>query len=73
MGGTSVSPTCVLDRLSETVRRQRQDFHHKTALALVREHDAIYHEDLQTANMLTLPRLKAGDSQCSGAAYATSR
>ena len=34
------------------VRRQRQDFHHKTALALVRENDAVYHEDLQTANML---------------------
>ena len=28
------------------------DFHHKTALALVRQHDTIYHEDLQTANMV---------------------
>jgi putative transposase len=34
------------------VRRQRQDFQHKTALALVRTNDTIYHEDLQTANML---------------------
>jgi putative transposase len=34
------------------VRRQRRDFHHKTALSLVREHDTIYHEDLQTANMV---------------------
>ncbi len=34
------------------VKRQRQDFHHKTALALVRANDTIYHEDLQTANML---------------------
>jgi putative transposase len=34
------------------VKRQRQDFHHKTALHLVRAHDAIYHEDLRTANML---------------------
>jgi putative transposase len=34
------------------VRRQRQDFHHKTALALVRANHVIYHEDLQTANML---------------------
>jgi putative transposase len=34
------------------VKRQRADFHHKTALALVRENDTIYHEDLQTANML---------------------
>ena len=28
------------------------DFHHKTALTLVRQHDTIYHEDLQTANMV---------------------
>jgi putative transposase len=34
------------------VKRQRQDFHHKTALQLVRENDTIYHEDLQTANMV---------------------
>jgi putative transposase len=34
------------------VKRQRQDFHHKTALRLVQQNDTIYHEDLQTANML---------------------
>jgi putative transposase len=34
------------------VKRQRQDFHHKTALCLVQTNDTIYHEDLQTANML---------------------
>jgi len=34
------------------VQRQRCDFHHKRALALVRESDTIYHEDLQTANMV---------------------
>ena len=34
------------------VRRQRQDFHHKTALALVRQYDTIYHEDLQVRNMV---------------------
>lgn len=34
------------------VKRQRADFHHKVALRLVRENDAIYHEDLQTANMV---------------------
>ncbi len=34
------------------VKRQRADFHHKTALALVRKHDTIYHEDVQTANMV---------------------
>lgn len=36
----------------QTVRRQRQDFQHKTALALVREFDVIYHEELQVANMV---------------------
>jgi putative transposase len=32
------------------VRRQRTDFHHKVALRLLRENDAIYHENLQPAN-----------------------
>jgi putative transposase len=36
----------------QTVRRQRQDFHHKAALSLVRQYDTIYYEDLQTANMV---------------------
>jgi len=34
------------------VKRQRQDFHHKTALSLVRAYDTIYYEALQTANMV---------------------
>jgi putative transposase len=34
------------------VKRQRIDFHQKTALALVRANDVTYHEDLQTANMV---------------------
>jgi putative transposase len=34
------------------VKRQRQDFHHKAALALVQQNDTIYHEDLQTVNMV---------------------
>jgi putative transposase len=42
----------LLAKAHQKVRRQRQDFHHKTALTLVREHDTIYHEDVQTANML---------------------
>lgn len=33
-------------------KRQRQDFQHKAALALVRQYDTIYHEDLQVGNML---------------------
>ena len=42
----------LLARAHQKVRRQRQDFHHKTALALVRENNTIYHEDLQTADMV---------------------
>jgi putative transposase len=42
----------LLAKAHQTVRRQRQDFHHKTALALIRQNDTIYHEDLQTANMV---------------------
>jgi putative transposase len=42
----------LLAKAYQKVRRQRQDFHHKVALQLVQQHDTIYHEDLQTANML---------------------
>jgi putative transposase len=41
-----------LAKAHQKVRRQRQDFHHKAALALVQQHDAIYHEDLGIANMV---------------------
>src|SRR5262249_23698972 len=34
------------------VKRQRQDFHHTAALVLVHTSEVIYHEDVQTANML---------------------
>jgi putative transposase len=42
----------LLAKAHQTVRRARQDVHHKTALALVRAHDTIYHEELQTANLV---------------------
>jgi putative transposase len=42
----------LLARAHQRVRRTRADFHHKTALDLVRQYDTIYHEDLQTANMV---------------------
>ena len=42
----------LLARAHLKVKRQRQDFHHKTALRLVQQNDTIDHEDLQTANML---------------------
>jgi putative transposase len=40
----------LLAKAHQKVKRQRRDFHHKTALALVRENDTIYHENLQPAN-----------------------
>jgi putative transposase len=42
----------LLARKHQHVRRQRRDFHHKTALLLVRDYDVIYLEDLQVATMV---------------------
>ncbi len=42
----------LLAKAHQKVWRQRQDFHHKTALALVQHNDTIYHEDLQVRNMV---------------------
>jgi putative transposase len=39
----------------QKVRRQRTDFHHKTALALVRQYDTIYREAIQPANLSRRP------------------
>jgi IS605 OrfB family transposase len=41
----------------QTVRRQRTDLQHKTALTLIREHDTISHADLQVRNMVQNHRL----------------
>ncbi|HEX5440327.1 MAG TPA: transposase [Ktedonobacterales bacterium] len=41
-----------LHRAHQTVKRQRADFHHKTALKLLRNYDTIYLEDLRVANMV---------------------
>ena len=42
----------LLARKHQKVRRQRQDFHHKTTLALVRQYDTIYLEDLRVRNLV---------------------
>jgi putative transposase len=41
-----------LARKHQQVKRQRTDFHHKTALALLRQYDTIYLEELQVRNMV---------------------
>jgi putative transposase len=45
----------VLARKHQHVRRQRQDFHHKTALMLVRTYDVVYYEAIQPANLSRRP------------------
>ncbi len=41
----------LLRRKHQTIQRQRRDFHHKVALALLRRYDVISLEDLQVRNM----------------------
>jgi IS605 OrfB family transposase len=48
----------LLKRKHQKVQRQRRDFHHKTALVLVRQYDVIYLEDLQVRNMSRRPEPK---------------
>jgi predicted RNA-binding Zn-ribbon protein involved in translation (DUF1610 family) len=42
----------LLAKAPQQLRRQRRDFHHKTALALVREYDTLSHEHVQPATLL---------------------
>ena len=44
------------------VRRQRSDFHHKTALALVRQYDVIYVEVIQAKNLMRRPAPKQDEN-----------
>ncbi len=50
----------LLAKKHQHVRRQRTDFHHKTALALVRQFDTIFYEAIQPANLSRRPAPKPG-------------
>jgi putative transposase len=48
----------LLAKKHQKVARQRRDFHHKTALSLVRKSDTIYHEAIGAKNLSARPKPK---------------
>jgi putative transposase len=51
------------------VKRQRADFHHQTALLLLRQYDTIYLEDLRVANLVRNRQLAKRISDAGWAAF----
>ena len=59
----------LLQRAHQTVKRQRADFHHKTALMLLRQYDTIYLEELRVANLVRNRHLAKSISDVGWAAF----
>lgn len=60
-----------LQRAHQHVQRQRRAFHHKTALALLRQYDTISLEDVRVANMVRHRRRAKSSSDAGWAAFRT--
>jgi putative transposase len=59
----------LLTRTQQQVQRQRRDFHHTTALGLLRQYDVVSLEDLQVENMVRNRHLAKRISAAGWAAF----